>query len=74
MKKRISALCFCLALMCSLFAQTGKKVEPGYWDSKANDDLEKAIQVKNKLQIADDEFAILYVRKDKSYDSWALWI
>ena len=49
-------------------------VEPGYWKSDAKPELAKVIELKDSMNIGDDEFAVFYVRADKDYDPWALWM
>lgn len=81
--KSIAVLCvltLVLAVFCGCVSDSGSnqgtsfKVEPGYWESNANPALAKVVELKQKLAIADDEFAVFYVRTDGQYEPWALWL
>ena len=49
-------------------------VEPGYWKSDAKPELAKVIELKDSMEIGEDEFVVFYVRPDKDYEPWALWM
>lgn len=49
-------------------------VEPGYWKSDAKPELAKVIELRDSMGIGEDEFVVFYVRPDKDYEPWALWI
>src|SRR5574344_461949 len=42
--------------------------------SKSNASLAKVIALDKKLKVKDDQLVVYYVRPDKTYDDWALWI
>ena len=77
MKKSIlkgGALLLLLILLigCSKEVKGANSVEPGYWRSSARPELEKVIEMKNKMNVGDDEFIVFYVRDDADYEPWAL--
>lgn len=82
MKRSLSVLAALIILAvlagCAGMSNAGKgetvKVEPGYWKNDANPALEKVIELKEKLNTKDDEFVVFYVRNDKDYEPWALWL
>lgn len=79
MKKSIlkgGALLLLLILLigCSKEVKGANSVEPGYWRSSARPELEKVIEMKNKMNVGDDEFIVFYVRDDADYEPWALWL
>ena len=47
---------------------------PGTIEDASNASLAKVIALDKKLKIKDDQIVIYYVRPDKLYDNWALWI
>lgn len=48
--------------------------EPRTFENAAPAGLDAVIKVSAKLQPKDDELLILYVRADKNYEPWALWL
>ncbi len=48
--------------------------EPGTFENAAPAGLPAVIALNSKLNPAADELVIYYVRPDKSYDKWALWL
>ena len=56
----------------SVFAQDSG--EPGSYENAAPAGMEKILEVDNRLKPSDDEFVIYYLRPDKKYDGWGLWI
>lgn len=48
--------------------------EPRTFENAAPEGLDKVIALVEKLDPKDDELLIVYVRKDKNYDPWALWL
>ena len=90
MKRRIFVLVTLLISFLAIFTGCQKKgsvagvngaalmtevsVEPGYWESVENPGLDKVIELKNSLNIKDDEFVVFYVREDEDYEPWALWL
>lgn len=47
---------------------------PGSFENAAPAGLSSVIRLREKLDIKDDELAIFYVRPDKNYEPWALWL
>ncbi len=48
--------------------------EPRTFENAAPEGLDKVIALVEKLDPKDDELLIVYVRKDKNYAPWALWL
>jgi secreted pullulanase len=80
-KKRITKCIF--LLICSLVLYTGaaaknKKTSlsavPGTFEDASHDGLDKVVALDKKLKPSDDEIIIYYVRPDKDYSGWALWM
>lgn len=72
-KKIIS---FSLLLLVSnvIFAISGESGVPGSYDNAAPAGMKSVLELDKKLNISDDEFVVYYVRSDKDYDKWALWM
>ena len=64
----------CAGTAKSSTAKKAVTVEPGYWKSAAKPELATVIEMKNNMNIGDDEFIVFYVRDDRDYDPWALWL
>ena len=47
---------------------------PGEIENAANPALKNVLALDAKLKIGDDKLVVYYVRPDKKYDLWALWI
>lgn len=47
---------------------------PGAIEDASNASLAKVLALDKKLKVSDDELVIYYVRPDKEYADWALWI
>ncbi|HOC28927.1 MAG TPA: hypothetical protein PKH40_04545, partial [Treponemataceae bacterium] len=47
---------------------------PGTFENAAPAGLPEVIKLSEKLQPKEDELVIFYVRKDKDYAPWALWL
>src|SRR5574344_269394 len=47
---------------------------PGTIEDASNASLAKVIALDKKLKVKDDQLVVYYVRPDKTYDDWALWI
>ncbi|WP_230757569.1 alpha-amylase family glycosyl hydrolase [Teretinema zuelzerae] len=47
---------------------------PGSFENAAPSGLSGVIRLREKLDVKDDELAIFYVRPDKNYEPWALWL
>ncbi len=64
----------CAGTAKSSTAKKAVTVEPGYWKSAAKPELATVIEMKNNMNVGDDEFIVFYVRDDQDYDPWALWL
>ena len=74
MKKFVKIICsvFAFALVSSfVFAE---HAEPGTFENAAPAGLDKVLAVDAKLNPSKNELVVYYVRKDASYDLWALWM
>ncbi len=47
---------------------------PGSFDNAAPSKMADVLRVDSKLNPADDEFVVYYVRSDADYSKWALWM
>lgn len=68
-----------LLFSCATRVEGGKpsaalSAAPGSFDNAAPAGLPAVIKLSEKLKIQDDELAIFYVRPDKNYEPWALWL
>ncbi len=79
----------CLVLTALLFASCASGMQekpgtadadslmsaaPGSFENAAPDNLDAVIALNQTLAPASDEFIIYYVRGDKNYEPWALWM
>ncbi|MBO5235861.1 MAG: alpha-amylase [Spirochaetaceae bacterium] len=48
--------------------------DPGAYEDAAPAGLDKVIALNEKLAPSDDELVVYYVRPDKNYEPWALWV
>ncbi len=77
MKKNLFALLvFTAFAFCSfLYAKDGKPAgEPGTFENAAPRAMADVLALDAALKPADNEFVIYYVRPDKNYEKWALWM
>ena len=47
---------------------------PGSYEDASPIGMEKILELDKRLNPSDDEFVIYYLRPDKKYDAWGLWI
>lgn len=69
-KKTVIVLSLFLSAVFA-FADSG---EPGTFDNATPKAMSDVLSLDAKLKPSDDEFTIYYVRPNKDYDIWALWI
>ncbi len=80
MKKTIVGTVFfyLLLVLFSCTSVSGKSdaetVQPGSYENAAHKGLDKVLLLDKKLNQKNDELIIYYVRSDKNYAPWALWI
>jgi pullulanase len=80
-KKYIKKAVFFLICFFLLYATAAAKNrqasfsgKPGTYEDASRDGLSKVISLDRKLKPADDEFVVYYIRPDKDYSRWALWM
>lgn len=65
----------CISVVMSVFAFAKEpQAKPGSFDNSAPKEMSSVLALDSKLNIKDDEFVVYYVRKDKDYAKWALWM
>ena len=70
--KKISFFFLSLFISYSFFAADSGT--PGTFENAAPEAMKEVLELDKKLSPSDDEFVIYYVRKDKNYAPWALWM
>lgn len=70
--KTIFFVAFFAILSSAVFSQNSGK--PGSFENAAPAQMQEVLALDAKLNPKGDEFVVYYVRKDKNYAPWALWI
>lgn len=67
-------LCSAAALFAAFALSASDSGAPGSFDNASPAGMKDVLALDKKLNPSDDEFVVYYVRPDKNYEKWALWM
>ena len=67
-------LCSAAALFAAFALSASDSGVPGSFDNASPAGMKDVLALDKKLNPSDDEFVVYYVRPDKNYEKWALWM